>query len=161
MKKLLYILLMTGNLSFAQEKTVPTTQPAVTPSVSPTAPEITFTETNHDFGNLKKGSQVVYKFKYKNTGKEPLIISECRAGCHCTTAKCSKEPLKPGKTSFIEVHYDSMRVGDFTKEVIVISNAKNSHTSVSIKGMILGEAEGTDSPAKNEEKMKSTENKKE
>lgn len=99
---------------------------------------------------------MVYKFQYKNTGKEPLIIFDCKAGCSCTTPKCSKEPLKPGKSDFIEVHYDSMKVGTFGKEVIVTSNAKNAYVNLVIRGTIIGEAEGTDekSPVKNEEKMK-------
>lgn len=145
---------------FAQEKPAPkpapTPQPAATPSVSPTAPEITFEQTNHDFGTVKKGSPVVYQFKFKNTGKEPLIIYDCKAGCHCTTPMCPKDAIKPGKSGFIEVHYDSMRVGNFAKEVIINSNAKTPHISVVIRGIIDGEAEGTDqkSPAKNEEKMK-------
>ena len=161
MKKVLYIFAIIVSPAFSQTKTALTTQPVATPSVSPTAPEITFTETTHDFGNVKKGSPIVYKFQYKNTGKEPLIIYECKAGCHCTTAKCTQEPIKPGKTSFIEVHYDSMRVGDFTKGIMITSNAKNSHCNLSIKGMVMGETEGTDSPVKNEEKMKLNQNKKE
>lgn len=162
--------MLTGSMAFAQERATiqlspkpaqknavtatPQTQPTAT--VSPTAPEITFTETTHEFGSLKKGSSVVYKFQYKNTGKEPLIIFDCKAGCSCTTPKCSKEPLKPGKSDFIEVHYDSMKVGTFGKEVIVTSNAKNAYVNLVIRGTIIGEAEGTDekSPVKNEEKMK-------
>ena len=168
MKNLVCILCLTGNTLFAQEKIVsqPVTkpisqnsvsiQPQPTVTVSATAPEITFTETIHDFASVKKGSSVVYKFPYKNTGKEPLLIYDCRAGCHCTTPKCSKEPLKPGKTGFIEVHYDSMRVGNFGKEIMVTSNAKNGIINLIIKGTIVGEEEGTDEkpPVTNEEKVK-------
>lgn len=138
----------------ALQKTVaknPQTQSTAT--FSPTAPEITFTETTHDFGAMKKGSAVVYKFQYKNTGKEPLIIFDCKAGCGCTTPKCSKEPLKQGKTGFIEVHYDSTRAGTFAKEVMVTSNAKNPYINLVIKGTIVGEVEGTD--VKIDEEIKS------
>ncbi|MBI4930725.1 MAG: DUF1573 domain-containing protein [Bacteroidetes bacterium] len=168
MKKITYLFMFLAGMALAQEKAVIQLNPKPAPqqtqptaTVSPTAPEITFTETTHDFGNVKKGAPVVYKFNYKNTGKEALIIFDCKAGCHCTTPKCSKEPLKPGKTGFIEVHYDSMRVGSFAKEVIVTSNAKNAYVNLVIKGVVVGEAEGTDekSPVKNEEKMKETENK--
>lgn len=160
MKKLLYTFLVISSSAFAQEKTAPASpQTTGTESVSATAPEITFTETSHDFGMIKKSSPVVYKFQYKNTGKEPLVVKECRVRCACLKTFYSKEPLKPGKTSFIEVHYDSSIVGNFGKEVIVISNAKNAYVNLIIKGTIQGEAEGTDAPMKNEEKMKSNENK--
>lgn len=135
---------------FGQDKTSATANTAV--ATNPKAPEITFEKTTHDFGTVKKGTPVVYKFKYKNTGKEPLIIFDCRAGCGCTTPKCSKEPLKPGKTGFIEVHYDSMRVGHFGKEIMIKSNAKNGVVTLVIKGVIQAETEGSDGmPAKKEE----------
>lgn len=148
MKSIVFFLLLTVTIGFAQQKPTPQTavtpQPVATLSVSPKAPEISFSETAHDFGTVKKGSPVVYQFKFKNTGKEPLIIYDCKAGCHCTTPKCPKEAIKPGKSGLIEVHYDSMRVGNFNKEVIVNSNAKTPHVSVQIKGIVTGEAEGTD-----------------
>ena len=165
MKQLIYLLIFTGTAVFAQEKTPlqpnskPTPQTAVTPASQPiasaTAPEITFTETSHDFGTLKKGSPVVCKFQYKNTGKEPLLIFNCKAGCGCTTPKCSKEPVKRGKTGFIEVHYDSMRVGNFIKEVMVTSNAKNGIVNLVIKGNIEGTEGNETKPVKKEENTKS------
>ncbi|MBI3502369.1 MAG: DUF1573 domain-containing protein [Bacteroidetes bacterium] len=161
MKKFLYILLITGTSAIAQEKpNPPAPKPQVNPNASPTAAEITFEELSHDFGTVKKGSSIVYKFKYKNTGKEALVINECRAGCGCTKPHCSKEPLKHGKSDYIEVHYDSTRVGNFAKEVTISSNAKTPLVNLVIRGMVVEETEGTDAPAKDEEKMKSNENKK-
>ena len=148
MKKITIFLLFIRVAGFAQQKPTPQTavtpQPVATPSVAPKAPEITFETLEHDFGTVKKGSPVVFQFKFKNTGKEPLIIYDCKAGCHCTTPKCPKDAIKPGKSGVIEVHYDSMSVGNFKKEVIVNSNAKNPHVSVLIKGTVAGETEGTD-----------------
>ena len=150
-------MLVAGNLAFAQQETK--VAPPSKPAPSPTAAEITFKETVHNFGPLKKGSPVVHKFEFKNTGKEPLLIYDCKAGCGCTTPKCSKEPVKPGKTGFVEVHYDSMRVGIIAKEVLVTSNAKNGTISLIIKGAIEGEVEGTDEtpPAKKEEELRKPE----
>ena len=148
MKKITFILLFAGTIAFAQQKPTPTTAitplPVSTASVSANAPEITFTQTTHDFGTVKQGSPIVYQFEYKNTGKEPLIIFDCKAGCHCTTPKCSKEPVKAGKTGFIEVHFDSMRVGSFAKEIMITSNAKNGIINLIIKGNVAGETEGAD-----------------
>ena len=103
------LLLMIGNAGMAQEN-VNQTQPSAV-QANPNAPEITFTETIHDFGVLKKGSPVTCKFTFKNTGKEPLVLRDCFAGCHCTSAKFSKDPVLPGRTGFIEVNTDSKIVG--------------------------------------------------
>jgi hypothetical protein len=168
MKYTLFIIALSFLVSYAQEKSPVTESPAPIPAstitaTNPNAAEISFEKTTHDFGTLKKGSPVVYKFKYKNTGKEPLIIHNCRSGCGCTIPLCPKEPLKPGKTGYIEVHYDSMRVGHFTKEIMVFSNARNGVVTLIIKGVIQGDTEGTDgTPIKKEESPKTpVENKKE
>lgn len=152
MKKITFLFLLSSVSIFAQtaKEASPAPQPATTPTASvayPNAPFIEFESTVHEFGSVKKGSPVVCKFKYTNTGKEPLIIYNCKAGCGCTTPKCSKDPLKPGKTGFIEVHYDSMRVGTFAKEVMVASNARNGVINLVIKGTVIGETEGADVPA--------------
>lgn len=159
MKKYLYIaLLLLGSGLKAQDKPLPagtaTVQPAAVPY--PNAPEITFTEMDHDFGTLKKGASVTYRFEYKNTGKEDLIISNCRAGCECTTVKCAKTAVKPGGTGFIEAHYDSMRVGKFGKEIMVYSNARKPVVFLIIRGVI----EDPNAPAKTEEKIQAPTKKK-
>lgn len=144
MKNLIIVLLLSSSFLMAQDKPAPAAVPSNTVAASPNAPVMEFEKTTHDFGTVKKGSPVTYKFMYKNTGKEPLLITQCKAGCGCTTPMCSKEPLKPGKTAFIEVHYDSMRVGVFTKEILVTSNARNGILTLVIKGNIVAEAEGGD-----------------
>lgn len=141
MKKILYIhiplLLIWISFVKAQDgKPQPVGTGTVQAIPYPNAPEITFEKSEHDFGTLKKGQPVTYKFKFTNTGKEDLIISNCRAGCDCTTAKCSKDPIKPGKSSYIEVHYDSTRVGKFGKEVMIYSNARKPVVFLVIRGNI-------------------------
>jgi|ERR1043165_6464442 hypothetical protein len=104
-----------------------------------TAPDsavITFTKTEHNFGTLKKGGNTTCHFEFKNTGKQPLIISRCQQSCGCTTPHCPTEAILPGAKSFVEVHYDSLRVGAFTKTVTVYSNATNNNLVLTIKGTI-------------------------
>lgn len=100
-------------------------------------PEMTFEEQTHDFGTLPKGGNTTTRFYFKNTGKSPLVIAKCTAGCGCTTPKCPTEVILPGERSFIEVHYDSMRVGPFTKTVNVQSNAKTKDVLLKITGNII------------------------
>lgn len=156
MKKAMFslgLVLSLGILSFAQEVTKPLTTTSAEVKVNPNAPEITFDVTTHDFATLQKGGDCSYEFKFKNTGKEPLILSNCQASCGCTTPSCPKEPIAPGGTGVITVKYDSNRVGVFNKTITIASNAKNSSVVLSIKGKIEGPAQEEAFPGKNNSGM--------
>ena len=102
------------------------------------APEITFEKTVHDFGKVPFNGVAECEFTFTNTGKEPLIIQECRSTCGCTTPTCPKDkPVKPGEKGTIKAKYNNTHiVGPFNKEFTVISNAKNSSVRITIKGEI-------------------------
>jgi len=104
---------------------------------NPNASEITFDSDNHDFGNIKKMINASYEFKFKNTGKSPLILSGVNPSCGCTTPTWPKEPILPGKSASIKVVYDSKSLGIFNKSITVISNAKNSPVVLYIKGNVF------------------------
>lgn len=127
MKKLLLIaaLIFGWSVSNAQQ--------AATPP-NPNAPEITFESETHDFGTIDQGGNGTYEFKFKNTGKEPLIITDAKGSCGCTVPSWPKEPIKPGASSTIKVTYDTKRVGAFNKSVTITSNAKSSVKTIVIKG---------------------------
>lgn len=130
-----------------------TAPPAPDAKANPNAPEITFVETSHDFGTIQKGDDCTYEFKFKNTGKEPLILSNCQASCGCTAPQCPKEPIAPGGTSSVKVKYDSNRTGIFNKTVTITSNAKNSPVTLTIKGNVEGPAQEEAFPGKNNSGM--------
>jgi hypothetical protein len=117
---------------FAQE-----TAKTVTPAVAPVSQaDIKFEKTVHDYGTMKQGGDGGCEFKFTNTGKEPLIISNCQGSCGCTVPSCPKEPILPGKTGVIKVHYDTKRVGPIAKTVTVQSNAISGTQTIQIKGTI-------------------------
>jgi len=61
----------------------------------------------HDFGEIKKGSQVTKVFKFTNTGTGDLVI-ELVSGCHCSTLVWPEfETFKPGESGEIKVTFDS------------------------------------------------------
>jgi hypothetical protein len=103
---------------------------------NPNAAEMTFTSEFHDYGTIKQGDNGTCEFKFKNTGKEPLIISNARGSCGCTVPTWPKEPIIKGETSAIQVHYDTKRIGAFTKTVTIESNAKTSPKVITIKGVV-------------------------
>jgi len=102
----------------------------------PNAPEIVFEKEVHDFGTIEYGGNGTYDFKFSNTGKSPLIISNARGSCGCTVPKWPKEPIPKGQSGSINVQYDTKRPGPFTKTVTINSNAKSATKVITIKGTV-------------------------
>lgn len=100
--------------------------------------KIEFTTTSHNFGKISEtGGNAVFDFVFKNTGNVPLILTNVRAGCGCTTPEWSSEPIAPHATGVIKVSYNPLRrPGAFTKSVTVNSNAENSVVSLTIRGVV-------------------------
>jgi Protein of unknown function (DUF1573) len=115
----------------------------------PNAPVFKFIEETHNFGNIKEGPEAVYEFVFTNTGKEPLIIQDCKASCGCTTPDWSRAPVLPGQKGSITVKYDTKgRAGTFNKSIFIASNAKTKGSEkryeIIITGNVIGS--GTVSP---------------
>ena len=117
----------------------------------PNAPVFKFNEETHDFGNLKEGQQATFDFQFTNTGKEPLIIQDCKASCGCTTPEWTKAPVLPGQKGKITVTYDTKgRPGSFNKSIFIASNAKSTEKryEIIITGNVLAAGDGNPAPAK-------------
>lgn len=104
---------------------------------NPNAAVMTFDDDVIDYGTIEQGADGVREFKFKNTGKEPLIISNATGSCGCTVPTWSKEPILPGKTGVISVKYDTKRLGAINKSVTVTSNAVEATKVLRIKGNII------------------------
>lgn len=117
--------------------------PAPDNSNNPNAPKIEFKEETYNFGELVEGPQVTHEFKFVNTGKEPLVLSNVKASCGCTTPSWPKEAVLPGKESTILVTYNTQgRPGPFTKSITVTSNSSAPSKVIYIKGEVIkGEPE--------------------
>lgn len=102
-------------------------------------PVITFERTEHDFGKIPEdGGRVSTEFVFKNEGMAPLVLSNVRASCGCTTPTWTKEPVEPGKTGSITVTYNpNGRPGKFSKTVTITSNATEPGKRVFIKGEVI------------------------
>jgi len=113
--------------------------------VNKNAPQFSFKggET-WDFGTIKEGPVAEHVFEFKNTGKEPLIITNASASCGCTTPEWPKEPILPGKTGKLTVRYNTQgRVAPFTKDVYIQSNAVvpggQERYTIHIKGTVVAD----------------------
>ncbi len=102
-------------------------------------PVITFKTTEHDFGKINEADgRVTTVFEFKNEGMTPLVLSNVRASCGCTTPKWTREPIEPGQTGAITVTYNpNGRPGRFQKTITVTSNATEATKKLFIKGEVI------------------------
>ncbi|HAL65262.1 MAG: Uncharacterized protein XD81_1077 [Bacteroidetes bacterium 38_7] len=113
--------------------------------VSKNGPVITFdqklkNETGNivwDYGTIYKDSNGDSYFRFTNTGKEPLVLSEVRSSCGCTVPSWPREPILPGKSDTIKVRYATNRLGVINKTITVMSNAVNNPVILRIKGNVI------------------------
>jgi len=118
------------------------------------APQIKFENVVYDYGTIFQNGDGNCEFKFKNTGKEPLILTTVRSSCGCTVPKWPQEPILPGKSAAIKVKYDTRRLGIINKQITVRSNAIESTIVLRIKGKITTKPKET-VPAKQLDKNSS------
>ncbi len=99
-------------------------------------PVMTFEKMEIDYGTIAQGSDPLRKFKFKNTGTEPLVIKNARGSCGCTVPTYKKEPISAKESGEIEVRYDTQRVGPFTKTVTIETNEGEQPRVLTIKGVV-------------------------
>lgn len=101
-------------------------------------PVLTFETTDHDFGTVtEEGGPISHEFVFTNTGKAPVIISNVKASCGCTTPSWTKEPVAPGQKGTITAQYNPKnRPGAFRKSITITSNADPSTSVLYIKGNV-------------------------
>ena len=96
-------------------------------------PKITYEQDYVDFGDVDYGSNRERVWKFKNTGTEPLTITNAVGSCGCTVPSFPKEPIMPGKTAEIKINYDTNRPGPINKTVTVTTNEATGANTVVIK----------------------------
>jgi hypothetical protein len=109
------------------------TQPVapVQPDLPKTA--IKFDETEHSFGEILQNSENKYSFTFRNSGVEPLVISNAKGSCGCTVPNYPKEPVLPGATATIDVVYSpGMQSGSQNKTVTLTANTDPIQTILNI-----------------------------
>lgn len=110
-------------------------------------PAISFDKETHDYGTISVGANGECVFTIKNTGTEPLLITNAQASCGCTVPDYPKEPIAPGQSASIKVSYDTKRVGVFQKSITISSNAQNGNVKVIyIKGNVEGQIDNSAAP---------------
>jgi hypothetical protein len=122
------------NAANAQVQATPAVQEVAPAPVN--GPAMTFEKTEIDYGTVAQGSDPLRKFKFKNTGTQPLRIKSAQGSCGCTVPKFKDDDIQPGETGEIEVRYDTNRIGGFTKSVTITTNEATPTRVLMIKGTV-------------------------
>lgn len=100
--------------------------------------KIKFQDAKKSFGFVTKGEVVTIEFDFINEGNAPLIITETKVECSCTSTEFPKQPIAPKQGGKIVVKFDTKTVYDRQDRIVeVISNATNSPAKIRFKGVVL------------------------
>ncbi len=117
-------------------------------NAAPTGPTTTieFPESTYDFGTVKDGEKVTHEYKFKNTGSEPLVISNAKGSCGCTVPDWPREPVAPGAEGIIKVVFNTKNKGSVegrkqTKRVTITANTDPTTTFLTITGIVKKDAD--------------------
>ena len=106
----------------------------------PTAPKTTikFSNIEHDFGTIAQNSTNKYVYKFVNTGKEPLIVTNAKGSCGCTVPRWPKEPIAPGKEGEIEIIYKpGKQKNKQSKTITITANTEPVKTILRVKANVI------------------------
>jgi hypothetical protein len=138
MKKLFFSLMAAGMLLAACKQSPGNSTAANTTSGNAAeAPVMKFEKDTYDFGKIKSGDKVNYDFKFANTGKSPLIITDAVATCGCTKPEWPHTPIKPGESGMIHVTFNSAaKHGLQDKMITITANTAPAQNMVHLIGEV-------------------------
>lgn len=100
--------------------------------------EILMLDTLVDLGKMTEGEKKKIVFKFKNIGKNDLLIMDVKPSCGCTIAEYPKQPFKPGEQGEIIAEFNSTgKQGLFRKHIEVFSTTIPTSQLLFFKGEIL------------------------
>jgi len=138
MKTLLFSLIAAGVLLTACNQSNSSTANNATTANAANVPVMKFEKETHDFGKIKSGEKVTYDFKFTNTGKTPLIITDAVATCGCTKPEVPHTPIKPGESGVVHVTFNSAgKNGLQDKMITITANTNPAQNMVHLIGEVL------------------------
>jgi Protein of unknown function (DUF1573) len=96
-----------------------------------------FETDSYDFGTVKEGEIVLYKFKFTNIGRGPLVIYDSRSSCGCTIPEAPENAIDAGGTGEITVKFNSEgRLGPQRKLIFINANTYPAETRLLVQGVV-------------------------
>lgn len=105
----------------------------------PRGADIEFTTNVVELGELLRSDDKSYvRLSFLNTGDVPLVVTEVRTSCSCTTIKHDRKPIAPGEQGVLNITVDPSKapVGNFYRVLQVYSTAISGVKNITLKAEI-------------------------
>lgn len=105
----------------------------------PKGADIEFAEKVVDLGLLAQDDEKQHlRLSFCNTGDVPLVVTEVRTSCSCTTIKYDRKPVKPGESGVLNITVDPKKApkGNFYRVLQVYSTAVSGVQNITLKAEI-------------------------
>ena len=92
----------------------------------PKGADIELMEKVIDMGTLSHDDdKQLLRLSFRNSGDVPLVITEVRTSCSCTTVKYDRKPVMPGESGVLNITVDPKKApkGNFYRVLQVHSTA--------------------------------------
>lgn len=106
---------------------------------SPVGADIEFQTKVVDLGTLSHDDdKQMLRLTYTNTGDVPLVVTEVRTSCSCTTVRHDRGKVLPGERGVLNITMDPAKapVGSFYRVLQVYSTAKSGVQHITLKAEI-------------------------
>lgn len=100
------------------------------------APKMVFEELEYNFGTIKQGESVTHIFKFKNAGKQPLIIDKAIGSCGCTVPVYPLEPVRPNGSDEIKVTFNSANKSGPQDKTVTINYNTDKTVVLHMRGTV-------------------------
>lgn len=105
----------------------------------PKGADIEFVEKIVDLGTLAQDDDKQHvRLSFRNSGDVPLVITEVRTSCSCTTIKYDRKPVQPGESGVLNITVDPKKApkGNFYRVLQVHSTAHSGVQNITLKAEI-------------------------
>ena len=106
---------------------------------SPAGADIEFQTKVVDLGTLSHDDdKQMLRLTYTNTGDVPLVVTEVRTSCSCTTVRHDRGKVLPGERGVLNITMDPSKApeGSFYRVLQVYSTAKSGVQHITLKAEI-------------------------
>lgn len=105
----------------------------------PKGADIEFSEKVIDLGLIAQDDdKQELRVQFRSTGDVPLVITEVRTSCSCTTIKYKRKPVLPGEEGVLNITVDPKKApkGHFYRVLQVYSTAVSGVQNITLKAEI-------------------------
>ena len=105
----------------------------------PKGADIAFVENIVDLGVVAQDDDKQHlRLSFSNTGDVPLVITEVRTSCSCTTIRYDRKPVMPGEGGVLNITVDPRKApkGHFYRVLQVHSTAVSGVQNITLKAEI-------------------------